>query len=545
MKKIYGLAAMSALLSLASCSTEDPVINSADNETSGEDQYIAVRIAMPTATRALTESFEYGTTPENTINNATFLLFDSNGNYVGQPTITITNSDFTHDSSTEDGTAAELTNAVLVINGATSLKSNRLLVVLNDNNSIATTDATLTANNATITDVRRMVVGLATVTNETTGFVMTNSPYLADGRLVTGARLTGHIYTTAAEAQADPMTVYVERVTSKVRYTEPEAGMVISPESITFNSVANATDPDDNGETQLTLTPTINGIYLYNRINQSFLSKKAQATWDASVYDADNYRINWADIPEKETDNVTTDTQWNNASWTTLAGSNYAYKSKVAKSFYTLENTDQEHKTGMIIAATLKNEDDEAVDFVKFAGLYMTPERYINRIVSNVNEKGYRKSLNGEDQLFTAADFAFATQTQHTNAVNASTIHAYKTFLVCSPATGSGTVAADKLAEINNMLKEALYTCQYWNQGKCYYFVEIENSAVEDFQYGVIRNNVYEIEIQGIRGLGTPVPHPGEEITPEKPSDSDETRYVAAKISVNSWRVVKQPVTFE
>ena len=83
-----------------------------------------------------------------------------------------------------------------------------------------------------------------------------------------------------------------------------------------------------------------------------------------------------------------------------------------------------------------------------------------------------------------------------------------------------------------------------YKTGQTYYIVDIEHLGVagKPAEYGLVRNHVYQIDIQSIKGYGSPVyTGTGNIITPEYP-EVDESSYVAARINVLSWKVVKQQV---
>lgn len=56
----------------------------------------------------------------------------------------------------------------------------------------------------------------------------------------------------------------------------------------------------------------------------------------------------------------------------------------------------------------------------------------------------------------------------------------------------------------------------------------------------MVRNHVYEISINSVAGLGTPVWDPNEKIVPQKPDDSQT--HIAATIGILSWRTVNNDV---
>ena len=61
-------------------------------------------------------------------------------------------------------------------------------------------------------------------------------------------------------------------------------------------------------------------------------------------------------------------------------------------------------------------------------------------------------------------------------------------------------------------------------------------------RYGVLRNNWYEIEVTGIKGIGSAtVPDVNDDPTP----DDNVEKYISVKINMLSWAKRKQSVTLE
>ena len=85
---------------------------------------------------------------------------------------------------------------------------------------------------------------------------------------------------------------------------------------------------------------------------------------------------------------------------------------------------------------------------------------------------------------------------------------------------------------------------QLLEDGKAYFFTHVEHFGPDAGvnAYGIVRNHYYEITINSIAGLGTPVSDESEPevITPEKPTDLDYN--LAAKINILMWKVVRQTV---
>ena len=83
------------------------------------------------------------------------------------------------------------------------------------------------------------------------------------------------------------------------------------------------------------------------------------------------------------------------------------------------------------------------------------------------------------------------------------------------------------------------------NQGRTYYYTPIKHLGKPGSiaEYGIVRNHSYQVELNSIKGFGTPVYDPNKKIVPVVPSD--DLTYLAAKISVLSWRVVSSTVDLD
>ena len=87
---------------------------------------------------------------------------------------------------------------------------------------------------------------------------------------------------------------------------------------------------------------------------------------------------------------------------------------------------------------------------------------------------------------------------------------------------------------------EGLDEGMQWTDGSSYFYVEVKHDAETDLS-AVIRNHFYQLTINSVEGLGTPVYDPDEVIEIfEKPTD--EEYYIAAKIQILKWNIVSQNV---
>lgn len=90
----------------------------------------------------------------------------------------------------------------------------------------------------------------------------------------------------------------------------------------------------------------------------------------------------------------------------------------------------------------------------------------------------------------------------------------------------------------------------YWCGGRTYFYTNIRHQGFmgltgdsdSNFLYGVVRNHIYKVNLQGVYGLGTPVIDPSKPINPDRPND-DRPSYIKAKINILPWRVVTNNAT--
>lgn len=99
-------------------------------------------------------------------------------------------------------------------------------------------------------------------------------------------------------------------------------------------------------------------------------------------------------------------------------------------------------------------------------------------------------------------------------------------------------------ADFDEIMKD-FQNLRIWKDGKTYYYLDIPHlgAAGSNTEFGVVRNHIYDITIDGIYGLGTPVFNPDQVIIPE-PVNPDEV-YIAAQVNILSWRLIKKNVTID
>jgi hypothetical protein len=79
-----------------------------------------------------------------------------------------------------------------------------------------------------------------------------------------------------------------------------------------------------------------------------------------------------------------------------------------------------------------------------------------------------------------------------------------------------------------------------YNDGMTYYYTDIRhlsNDTEKVGAYGVVRNHVYKVNINKIKGFGTPV-YVGSQDFVEVEKPEEIYTYVSAQINILSWRIV-------
>ena len=125
-----------------------------------------------------------------------------------------------------------------------------------------------------------------------------------------------------------------------------------------------------------------------------------------------------------------------------------------------------------------------------------------------------------------------------------------KTLYLENPAYDPAVPGSKKcVPATTKQLVEAFLGCviepaNRYEEGKMYYAIPIEHfgkakASGEHLEgnYGVVRNNLYDVKIGMIRSLGHGISDPDEPIVP---GDRKKTLYIAAKINILSWQIASQ-----
>ena len=537
MKRIKFLSLALAALALGACSSSDDVAEGGGNESNTSYVTVNIKNVGAPATRALTGSdFEDGTAEENNISSVSFCFFKSDGsaytmqNEQGQTTNVITKPVSMKDESS-DFNIEKVSEVVLVLNGENKVAPSSVIAVVNEELSGTVTKAEAIEK---VNDYR--------LSSTRTNFVMSNSVY---GN-TTEVSLEGKVWPSAAEATANPVDIYVERVLAKVKIN-------LNSSDFLDTSVAGATKKIKVGTTSLgkEVYALLFGWGVADGNAQSYLIKHLSDSYTNIGIDPwttnDYHRSFWA----------------NSYTYTRANISYNDYKSQAFdKPVYTQENTpataftvgadvyNNNELSKVLVIAKLVDATDNALAISTYRGAeYIGEDDVITAIANFFSTKYYKgdggsgyKSIEPSDiELKTVDDLGSAAPGDMKRYEVVAQLKVPSTQFYTKVGDTYNTVASD---DVNTSLKAE--RAQVRTDGAAYYYAPIRHLADTQGElgyYGVVRNHVYKIDITDMKGFGTPVYDPNEVIIPEVPSD--EKVYLATKINVLSWRIVKQTVNLD
>ena len=576
MKKYLFIAL--AAFGLVACTDNWNDPNSPNFKGELEESYIAINLmSADLESRAATDSYGYddGTTEERAIKAAYFFFFDENGNpfnvLVGNnggataPGGGINHLSLTIGDTTgkNDPNVSDIKNAVLVLNTYKGVYPSKIVAVLNwtpENRAYSLSD---------LHDVVENSLG-----NESNGFVMSNSVYMdGTGNIVDAVPLTAaNIKTSSEAALATPIDIYVERTAAKVFLTAN--GKVAGTANI-FDTHKNSTPVLTTGSSsEIDVYVQLHGWELYNDYTKTNLLKNILTTWSV-----DDLGLTWNDIPyyrcywaNSQNGDPGDSFSWSYSDFTakgfpTTYGFKVASDNNYAEGTYAYcgENTNQvngttDPRTKVILKGQLMKKITETtyepLELARWYGTEYAGNEALRIAVANSLKYTlyYHDSANQkyisigpddlqcvEGNLVDAATYEVGFQLSDVGKTKTWYQYSSEKGYIVFGDTG---IAGDNPAKTNEYL-EGVEPALLYTAGYTYYTVDIRHLGTNENKpayYGVVRNHVYKIDIESITGYGSPVYIGTSNIeNPDHPTEEDAS-YVAARINVLSWKVVKQGV---
>lgn len=552
MKKYLFLAV--ALIGMASCAKDD-IANGNNAIHSGEieESYIAINLSASDITRAQT-GFEDGTTEERAVHHADFFFFDEAGNpfnVTGNPATTsggATNHlhaasiTFTADEDGDD--ISDSSAAVLLLQTYKGEYPSQIVAVLNWSPE---------PNKSYKLDELHAEVDLTGKWDTEDYFVMSNAVYAQNGKAVYATPLSyDNIKSSEKDAKDAPVSIYVERVAAKVKL-DISAKYDLN-EEVMYHPLGGTTTIEGG------VFAKIISWDLYRDNTQSQLLKVIDETWtdDSLGFPWNNgpwYRSYWAtSLPAPIDDQIFGDSPFAPGTHTYI-GENTTGKetcTKVVIKAQLVTTVDGVDKPLELAIWNNVEYVDEVADEESKGGesLRIAVANTLKNTYFAKTKDGY-VGLKPEDLQCVVGDTEGAPEGVDANEVyfQLSAEGAVKDWYKLvngeyKPVADDIGEDANSIAATNNALKSVPAAVLY-KSGETFYYVDIKHlgTAGKPAEYGIVRNHVYNIKINSIKGYGSPV-YTGVSYL-EYPQITEQSTYVSAQINILSWRLVDQEVDIE
>ena len=590
MKKGLLFSVALAGLMLGSCSSSDD-LNGGNNTGSNQsgDGYVSLSLNLPTRSgsmsRAENDNFKDGLADEYAVKNGTLILFEgaseADATFAGAYELKNLSMNLVGTTTDNITTTTKITQKIN--NGLSSGTNNfYAIVVLNNNGTLAVdgSNATLKVNGEDfpstkkISDLQKLELTKNASDFNTAGFLMMNAPLASEAggthnpssaTISVASKIDkDHIYATEALAKANSSaSIYVERALAKVDVTASKATGNLDDAPTVPYSVEGWVLDNTNKKT----------YYLRNTSNSSdWLSLKTTSTVPTKPYRfvgddpteaaGSLYRTYWAQDPNYDAKPTVLSTDFN-----TIGNSVPAALKSLSDHDYCLENTftvgqqNQDVTTRVIVAAKIGSGstfyvvNDNEKDLLNATGM---KDAVKSAFLNNTDVQAWiKKDLKTGETIdendLDVADITSAGNNKPTITIKSASATKY--------TSGILPVVDTKIQAIMDGIKVATY-----ENGTSYYPVRIKHFGddltpwkssedpvpsvntgaypsthqAENYlgRYGVLRNNWYNIDVQGIKKLGSPV-------VPEVTGDTDDelAAYISVKINVLSWATRKQNAT--
>lgn len=593
MKKFTMLSSVLAsalMMTVVSCSSSDDITGgNGSGNAEGTTSYIAINLNSvgnaPTS-RAYNQgegTYDDGENKENNITKVRFYFYNADGTSYTLQTAGENGEkgsknyiDYTvglgKDNGNQGTTVSGATSAVLVLNGESNVAPAAMLTVVNpDVNTEMLDGATANRWSTMRTEMKGKKFNDAT-----NGFMMSNSTYEDGGKDLCTTQLTGKTFSSAADAKNSPVDVFVERVNAKVQTTVGDANFEkvttdVELDGVNFNGKYKtkvpvgelATIQPDGSTKKTSVYAYIDAWGLGDEDGQAMLYKQIDVQ-------------NWTDA----TLGFSATNPWSVAAYhrcfwgksvafggtSTNSPVNHPYKdinAEFGKALYTLPNTPTTYEQGaftdpmksyltkIMVAAHLAYTDGGKVlpaEICTYKGQKFLGKDNVKTVIARELRTYYKKNT-GAGESYTqieASDIDFSSKVTSTSGIklqNYQVVADLRSGLTELFQKKGGSYESVDVAKVRAEMQQAPVDIS--NGGKTYYYTPIKHLGAkgDPAEYGVVRNHSYQVEISSIKGFGTPVYNPDTEIVPVLPSD-DKT-YLAAKISVLSWRVVSDKVDLD
>ena len=577
MKKTKLFALAFAALALGACSNDDIVDQQGGSTVNpGEQGYVSVALNLPTQpTVRANDNFDDGLESEYNVEDATLLVFsgatEDAAKFTGAYPLTL------NDGTQLGGNITTTYQVTQQITKPLAAGDDIYALVMINSKNVLTGSAeagwqilgnALTTNTTTVAQVKAMsgnvtAAALADASGEGY-FYMTNAPLYsvpggvnepANGAVTTLTRINAeNVFSTAAEAEDNPAaSIYVERGVAKVTVTD--GGTAGQDGNLNYTIDGWTLDMTNTASYAVRNVTGANWWTLYSRIapaaDYRFVGSVPVAAGLYRTYFGIDPNYNAAGTFNEQIGAVP-------ASLTAVEGAAYCLENT-----FDVDHQNQDQTTRVIVAATLTGVGGDATgnDFyvinnnkdnvLNTAGLeaYVKTQYLENpeivSILTDANaglKPGKENKLTGDDLTVTYGDRAASSADVMVLNITVNESAATKFKGEAIPAA-LGRIEG-VIAEINED------KIAYYKGGVSYYPVMIQHFGEDQTpwtagsvsyptpnrddnflgRWGVLRNNWYEINVTGVKSIGSPVV-PEVYGTPDDPVES----WISVEINVLSW----------
>lgn len=540
---------------LGACSSSDDLKDGGANVN--DKAYLAIRInnVGSVAGSRAADDYSNGTVDENHIESVRFYFFNSDGTpYIlkenGQSTGKnwLEKTDGLNTENKNEPNVSMISNPLLVIEGNTGASPAVMIAVINPNSL----DGDQLGNGAkTLDDVKRSSIYSQFHTADNKNFVMSNSVYVANGVEKCASIVIGHVANDAETAKGKPVDLYVERVVAKVQPTIDATYTATDGRQWKKIEGKDAMKVGVYGTNDI--YAVVDGWGVADENGKAELVKQVNTAWNDA-----NLGINIWTTPDYHRCFWTSSVAF--AAGSTAEGNapvNHSYKDYAGRSLtncaYTLPNAPTSvnedpyasYLTKMVLATHLVYKD--GADYKKAEICQYRGQEYLhiadvktevaNNFADYYIKKGdTRTKLQPSDIDFTAEVTGIKDYEVVATLRNLDPDETLQKKVGTTEDASSFTDVSK--ADLQNLMNAE--PAQIRKDGMSYYYVPIRHLGTDPKKvgyYGIVRNHMYSINIQNMFGFGTPVYDPDKVIDPIIPSN--EATYLAARINVLSWRVVK------
>lgn len=558
---------------LGSCSSSDDLNGGNTPANQDGNGYVAFTINLPSQSGSSSRAndvFNDGLAKEYSVHDATLILF-TGGATEGKSSFveahTLSTAPWQNVGTSDDNITTQSKKIVQKV--TKSITNAKALVILNNNGTLSVgEDGSLKVNNTNFTGTYAEFLAKTDATNGKTltkdGFYMANAPLAnsqggsvvpAAGTTVTTLTdLKDKIYDSELAAKTgDPAEVYVERGVAKVTL---QKGTVNKADNGTTDKVSFEVTgwAIDNYNPTTYLVRSTDGFNSWmNYANENVTAKPYRFVGHTEVAPG-LYRTYFAKDVNYDTD----------ASTVLKRATDFKNTYGDENPQYCFENTFnvEKQRENQTTLATIKAKLNGGTSFYILGGDQTTlyTEDDLKTLVAGkfITEEDTWLKTNGKaGETITTTDITVTLDKTNPTAVIVTDIK-----VADSKLTDPTTVTYPALDNV----KAAIGTITYYQNGESYYTVRIKHfgdeltpwakgqlgvsegkiypdgtkTAENNWlgRYGVLRNNWYDITVEGVKGLGSPI-----RPTLTTTTDDELESYIAVRINVLSWAKRTQGAT--